>query len=158
MLTLELATSQQHYEELLNMVCNQSTSCLQTKYDWIQLTCEQFGKYFRSIGSAYRICQDHLLVGMCWVGETNRILYVYGIIVQPEYQSRGFGRQALELLEYRYQDRIDAIELRVHSSNPRAKSLYERLNFVEIDYETDSGFYLLHKNCGRRILSPLLVT
>jgi ribosomal protein S18 acetylase RimI-like enzyme len=154
MLTLGLATTQQHYEELLNLICHQNSSCLEVKFDWIQLTCEQFGDYFRSIGAAYRICLDQLLVGMCWVEQTDRILYVYGIIIQPEYQSRGYGQQALELLEYLYQDRIDAIELNVHSSNPRAKSFYKRIGFKVIEYNEENGFYLVHKKCGSRILDP----
>jgi len=153
MLTLELATTQQHYEELLNLVCRQNISCLEPKFDWIQLTCDQFGRYFRSTGSTYRIRLNHILLGLSWVNLMGRTLYIYGIIIQPAYQGRGFGQQALELLESLYQERIDAIELRVHASNPRAKAFYERLNFEVINYEKDSGFYLVQKKCGSNMLN-----
>lgn len=147
MLALAIATTEQHYEELLNLICHQNSSCLEVKFDWIQLTWELFGLYFRSTGTAYRICDGQQLVGMCWVEKTDRILYVYGIIIQPEYQSRGFGRRALELLEARYQGQIDAIELSVHSSNPRAESFYERLDFKVIKYDDETGFFLVRKKC-----------
>ena len=158
MLSLGLATTEQHYEELLNLICHQNDTCLEVKFDWIQLTCEEFGVYFRSIGTVYRICLNRLLVGMCWVGQTDRILYVYGIIINPEYQSRGFGQQALILLEDLYQDQIDAIKLSVHASNPRAKSFYERLNYQVIEYDEKTGFYLVQKKCGKRKLvgSPVI--
>lgn len=155
MLALGIATTEKHYEELLNLICHQNSSCLEIKFDWIQLTCEQFGTYFRSTGTAYRICLDQLVVGMCWVEHTDRILYVFGIIIQPEYQSQGFGQQALELLEDMYQDRIDAIELSVHASNPRAKSFYERLNYKVIEFNKDTGFYLVQKKCLSTIQNPL---
>jgi ribosomal protein S18 acetylase RimI-like enzyme len=150
MLTIELATTQQHYEELLNLACHQNISCLEEKFDWIQLTCEQFGKYFRNTGSAYRICLNRLLVGLCWVEEITRTLYIYGIIIQPKYQSRGIGQQALDLLQALYQDRVDVIELSVHASNRRAKAFYKRLGFKVIDYQSDTGFYLVQKKCNIR--------
>ena len=150
MVTLELATTQQHYEELLNLVCRQTISCLETKFDWVQLTCEQFGEYFRRTGVAYRICLDRRLAGLCWVGEMGRTLYVYGIIVQPELQGRGLGSQALELLQAKYQGCMDAIELTVHASNPRARALYERLNFKVVCYQEDTGFYLMRKSWNRQ--------
>lgn len=149
MLTLELAATQQDYEELLLLICRQNISCLEAPFDWIQLTCEQFGRYFRSTGCAYRICLDGRLVGLGWVGEMGRCLYVYGIIIQPEDQGRGLGQQALALLEARHQERVDTIELCVHRSNPRARSLYERLNFRVIEYQAETGFYRMRKRCGR---------
>ncbi len=145
MLTLELAETQQHYEELLELICHQSASCFGAKSDWVQLTCEQFGVYFRTTGLAYRICQDKRCVGLCWVEEWGCRLYVHGLIIRPEYQGRGWGQQALEMLQARYKERMEIIELSVHASNPRAKALYERLSFHVVDYQEDSGFYVMQK-------------
>jgi len=83
---------------------------------------------------------------------TDHTLYVYGIIIQPEYQSRGLGQQALELLEEKYQGQINTIELSVHTSNSRAKSFYERLNFKAIEYDDETGFYVMQKKCASKIL------
>jgi ribosomal protein S18 acetylase RimI-like enzyme len=148
-LTLELATNDQHYEELLDLICQQSETCLEARYDWIQLTCEGFGAYFRATGCAYRICRAGQLAGLCWVEEEGHSLYVHGLIVQPACQGQGIGRRALELVERLYAGRVDCLELCVHSSNPRARSLYQRLGFVDINFVPASGFYRMRKPCAR---------
>ena len=60
-------------------------------------------------------------------------LYIDGIAVQPEMRGKGIGTQLFNLLESTaLENRIKTISLDVVDTNPKAKSLYERLGFVVI--------------------------
>ncbi len=149
MLTLELATTQQHYEELLELAYHHVMGGIQQTLDLIQLTCEQFGSYFRTTGLVFRICRGKRLVGFCWVEERASILFVHGLIIKPEFQGQGMGAQALRLLQARYRDKVDLIQLSVHRSNPHAMEFYKRLDFTQVQYRKETGFYLLQKKVRR---------
>ena len=62
MLVLEPARTDQHYEALLELVYHQHSAYLDPLLDLIELTWEQFGQYFRSTGTVYRIFLDDGLV------------------------------------------------------------------------------------------------
>jgi len=145
MLSLKQAVYAADFDALLNLVYFQSTTCLKPKLDLVQLAAEQFGEYFRQTGQAYRIDKDGHLVGLCWVELKGSILFLHGLIVRPEFQGQGIGAWALTMLVQTYLDRVEAIELLVHSSNPRARSLYEREGYRVMSYQPASGFFLMRK-------------
>jgi ribosomal protein S18 acetylase RimI-like enzyme len=145
MLSLEPAQNEQQFEELLEMIYHQQTNYLNPILDLIELTWEQFGAYFRDTGTAYRICRTGNLLGLCWVVKRQDILDLLGLIVKPEYQGQGIGAQALAWLEKNYPAPIQAIELQVHASNPRAKALYERLGYQVLNYSEGNCFYTMRK-------------
>jgi ribosomal protein S18 acetylase RimI-like enzyme len=149
MLSLEPAQNEQQFEELLEMIYHQKTAYLDPVLDLIELTWDQFGNYFRSNGTAYRICRPGNLLGLCWVTERLDILELLGLIIKPEYQGQGIGAQALAWLEEHCPASIQAIELQVHASNPRAQALYERLGYQVIAYSESSCFYTMQKKLKR---------
>jgi ribosomal protein S18 acetylase RimI-like enzyme len=150
MLTLELVKTEQQYEEVLTLVGRQTLTCLADYFDWIQLTAEQFGQFFRKTGLAFRICLDGHPVGLCWVEEVSSTVHLLGLIIQPAYQGQGLGGRTLERLEEIYAGRIEAIELIVHQSNPRAMALYQRSNFEVVNFCAETGFYTMRKTCTRK--------
>lgn len=150
MLTYERAKAE-HFEELLCLIYDQKTTYLEPKLDLIQLTWEQFGKFFRTVGSVYRICQDHRLVGLCWVEEEGNLLFLQGLIIQRQFQRSGIGTQTLHFLENAYQDRVEAIELKVHESNPGAKVLYERCGYRTVHKAVNQGLYVMQKRLREKL-------
>ncbi len=145
MINMEPAHTDQQFEELLEMVYHQKTTYLNPILDLIELTWEQFGSYFRSTGTIYRICQSGSLLGLCWVATSQNIMQLLGLIVKPEHQGQGIGTQALEWLESNRPEAIRGIELLVHISNPRAKTLYQRRGYQETAFNRESGFYTMRK-------------
>jgi GNAT superfamily N-acetyltransferase len=145
MLTLEPARTDQHYEALLELVYHQRSAYLDPLLDLVELTWEQFGRYFRATGTAYRICLDSDLVGLCWVEERQEVLFLLGLIVNSERQGLGLGTQSLAWLERHCPASVWAIELQVHASNPRARTLYERMGYRVIEFDSGSGFYRMRK-------------
>ena len=64
-------------------------------------------------------------------------VYVDGVAVADEMRGKGIGSQLFELLERIASKKgIRTISLEVIDSNPRAKTLYERLGFVVIKHRT----------------------
>ena len=151
MFALVPAKTDQHYAALLELIYHQKTAYLEPLLDLIELTWEQFGSYFRSTGTAYSICRDKEILGVCWVKERGEILELIGLIVKPEFQGQGLGTQVLSWLDEHCSEGIQAIELQVHASNPRAKALYERMGYIEIYYEPVSCFYTLRKTTEKTI-------
>lgn len=91
------------------------------------------------------MCLDGELVGMCWVDEQPEILFLLGLVVKSERQGLGLGTQALIWLERNCPEAVQAIELQVHGSNPRARALYERMGYQVILFDPGSQFYLMRK-------------
>lgn len=148
MFTFRLAKETQ-IEALLQLTYNQTTSYLEPTLDLIQMTCEQFGQYFRSVGQVYSICENGHLVGYYWIEERGKILYLHGLILSETARGKGIGTRVLEMLEVTYRHRLQAIELAVHRSNSRAKALYERCGYQVVKEIPDIGFYIMQKPLGR---------
>jgi GNAT superfamily N-acetyltransferase len=135
----------QHFDELLEIIFHQRDPTLKPVLDLIQLTADHFARLFRSTGVVFRIEVDGKLAGLCWVEISGRILHLHKLMIQEPYQRQGIGTKTLEWLEGRFRAEIDQIELRVHSSNLRAKSLYERCGYKTMNTPGLSGMYVMHK-------------
>jgi ribosomal protein S18 acetylase RimI-like enzyme len=72
------------------------------------------------------------VVGSLWVdvkSERNRA-FIFYIIIGPEYRGRGYGRQALALLEDELRPLgISQIGLNVFADNEIARHLYEKMGY-----------------------------
>lgn len=64
-----------------------------------------------------------------WIDRTAKL----GVLIGPEFQGRGFGREAVELvLQYGFGDlNLHRVELEVRGDNDRAIALYRALGFRE---------------------------
>jgi ribosomal protein S18 acetylase RimI-like enzyme len=69
-------------------------------------------------------------VGLLAVEERDDEIYLAGIYLLPEWQSRGIGSSIVGSLLQRGAASGKAITLRVLHRNPRAEALYERLGFT----------------------------
>jgi ribosomal protein S18 acetylase RimI-like enzyme len=152
MLSFEPATTDQHYEALLQLIYNQKSAYLDPVLDLIDLTQEQFGRYFRSTGTAYRIYLDKKLAGLCWIIERECTLVLLGLIVKTEFQGRGIGSQALTWLESHCSAECQVCELDVYCTNIRARALYERMGYQVIQHDTQTGFYTMRKALQKTVL------
>ena len=141
----------QHFDELLEIIFHQRDSNLKPLLDLIQLTADHFARLFRSTGVVYRIEVDGRLAGLCWVEKCGRILYLHKLMIQEPYQRQGIGTKTLEWLEGRFRAEVDEIELRVHTSNPRAKALYERCGYTAMNTPGLSGMYVMRKKVTGRL-------
>jgi GNAT superfamily N-acetyltransferase len=135
----------EHINELLEIIYHQEAQFLKPILDLIQLTSDQFGRLFRSTGVVYQIKVDGRLVGLCWVEVCDRVLQVHSLVLRPSYRGRGIGTRTLAWLEENFSGAVGEIELRVHSSNPRARALYERCGYRTSPAPGQSGFYTMRK-------------
>jgi ribosomal protein S18 acetylase RimI-like enzyme len=76
-------------------------------------------------------------VGGLWFAERDndageKTLYVYSIEIDPEFRGRGFGREAMQLVEDEARSRgLSQTNLTVLGGNGVARSLYRSLGYVE---------------------------
>lgn len=142
----------EHFDELLEIVYDQDSLYLKPLLDLIQITCEEFGRRFRTTGIVYRILMDRCLAGVCWVEVCGRVLQLHGLILENAFQGKGIGTQTLSWLEEAFFGDIDEIRLSVHASNPRAKALYEHCGYETVDTVDQAGFYIMRKKVREKTL------
>jgi GNAT superfamily N-acetyltransferase len=85
----------------------------------------------------FAIEEDGVRVGHLWVGERElqerRVLWIWGVFIDPKERGRGLGRRAMELAEGEAQKRgLDRVELNVFGGNEIARSLYRTLDYDEL--------------------------
>lgn len=89
------------------------------------------------------ICAGGREVGAFRLEEREAELYVASLAVAPEAQGRGLGTAVVHLLLARAGVRRVPVTLQVLKANPRARRLYERLDF-RVDGETATHVHLRH--------------
>jgi GNAT superfamily N-acetyltransferase len=141
----------EHFDELLEIIYHQNDPSLKPIFDIIQLTADHFVRLLRTNGVVYRIEVDGSLAGICWVETCGRALQLHSLIVREPLRNQGIGTSTLKWLEEHFRDQIDEIELRVHSSNSRAKALYERCGYQTTKFSGSSGFYVMQKKVGELV-------
>jgi ribosomal protein S18 acetylase RimI-like enzyme len=77
-------------------------------------------------------------VGVLWFAVQNRgsgpIAFVYDVRVYEEFQRRGYGTQAFQVLEEKAQEMgLTTISLHVFGHNHPARAMYKKLGYVETD-------------------------
>lgn len=83
-------------------------------------------------GRVYFIKDGENVVGHVYYQIKNgSVLSLDGIVTDPQYEGKGFAKQALEQI-FKNEKGISAVELTVHPDNERAMKLYTSLGFKEI--------------------------
>jgi len=144
MLTYEPAKVEQ-YDEFLQLMRDEASEYLEHSIELIQMTWQQFSQAFKTVGKVYGIYEDDQLAGFYWIEERRSVSHLHGIVLKSQFQGKGTGSQALEMLATKYRSTMDTIELGVHESNERAKRLYERLGYQTVKTLDDVGFYIMQK-------------
>lgn len=111
----------------------------------MQMTWPEFETLFRTVGQVYGICEDGQPAGFYWIEERDAVLHLHGLILQESFRGRGIGTKALKMLEDRYREEMDVIELGVHESNVRARALYDKLGYETVKVLDHLGFYVMQK-------------
>src|SRR3989344_2205320 len=82
------------------------------------------------IGAVYLIDVDGVVVGnVSYEKKDEGYVRISGLVVEPHFQNRGIGRQAIEKVLEELKD-AKKIDLDVHPENTKALKLYESLGFV----------------------------
>jgi ribosomal protein S18 acetylase RimI-like enzyme len=140
-----LPAKPEQYDDLFQLMLDDAADYLNCAPALMQLTREQFAEHFRTVGQVYGIYQDAHLVGFMWVEERPPLLYLHGLVVRSRYQGQGMGSAALQWLINTYRSRFSAIELGVHQSNVRARTLYERTGYQTVAFLDELGFYIMQR-------------
>ena len=98
-----------------------------------------------AVGEVRAIDQGGIPVGFVWIEKRGSCLHVHGLVIDPVFRGRGIGSSVLRDLEYEFSSQVDSIELGVHDSNRRARSLYEKLGYKLEETLPDAGFLIFRK-------------
>jgi ribosomal protein S18 acetylase RimI-like enzyme len=144
MLTYRPAAPEQ-YDEFFQLMATESRDYLDTTLQLMDADWDMFAQQFRTVGQVCGIYSEDGWAGFYWIEVRDAVLHIHGLILRPEFQGTGIGRQVLADLEAQYQDRVEAIELGVHRSNQRALALYQKTGFETVKTLEELGFLVLQK-------------
>lgn len=145
MLTYQPATSDQ-IEEFLRLMRLDASDYLDRTMQLMDMTWAQFSQLVQTVGQVFSVYRNDELVAFYWVEERERIVHLHGLVVSSAYQNQGIGTEILTTLAHKYVGVMDAIELGVHETNTRARSLYERMGYRTVKYLPELGFYVLQRS------------
>ena len=87
-------------------------------------------------GRLYTVKAQGAIVGVCWITDDGRRLYLHHMAVAPEHQGRGYARLLMEKALSFARERRLQMKLEVHRHNERAIHLYQSFGFTRLgDYE-----------------------
>lgn len=110
------------------------------------MTWNEFAEMVRTVGKVRAIVRVRTTVG--FVERRDRTFPVHGVALEPPFRGQGIGTAVFRDLAGKFRTSVDAIELGVHESNPRARALYERLGSCAETALPDVGFSVLRKAIG----------
>jgi len=143
-LTYRLAAPEQ-FHEFFQLMVAESGDYLDPALSLMGAARARFAQLFRTVGQVYGIYQEDAWAGFYWVEVRDAVLHLHGLMLRPEFQGKGMGRQVLAALEAEYENRVEAMELGVHRSNERALALYERAGFRIVRVLEELSFLVLQK-------------
>jgi ribosomal protein S18 acetylase RimI-like enzyme len=87
-------------------------------------------------GKLFTVHSTDGLVGVCWITDDGRRLYLHHMAIAPMHQGRGHAKVLMDrAIEYA-QERGLQMKLEVHRDNARARKLYQAYGFASLgDYE-----------------------
>lgn len=147
MLTYGKATAKQR-DAFLVLLREKTGGYLEPTLRVMGMTWDEFADMVRTVGEVRAILRARTTVGFAWIERRDRTLHVHGVALEPPFRGQGIGTAVFRDLEEEYRASVDAIELGVHESNPRARALYERLGFRVETALPDVGFTVLRKPIG----------
>jgi GNAT superfamily N-acetyltransferase len=146
LLRYEPATAQD-YDKFLGCTRDEA-GYLGPTLELMQMTWPEFETLFRTVGQVHGIYEGGQPAGFYWIEERDPVLHLHGLILRVSFRGRGIGTKTLKMLEDRYREEMDAIELGVHQSNVRAHALYQRLGYETVKVLDELGFYVMQKRLG----------
>lgn len=102
---------------------------------------EGHARRFRDQEFRFVQCEDRK-VGVVALSHTAEGVQLHQLMILPEFQERGFGGSAMDLLLNEAQSENSSVRLRVMKSNPRARVFYGRRGFV-LESETETHTHLV---------------
>jgi ribosomal protein S18 acetylase RimI-like enzyme len=137
---------EEQYESFLDLMRQEAASYLESTMQLMGMPWEEFERLFRTVGSVWGVYQDGTLAGFYWIEERQRVLHLHALVLKVDFQGKGIGSEVLETLARQYSGKMEAIELGVHRSNPRAIALYERAGFQTVKVLEELGFYIMQRS------------
>lgn len=101
----------------------------------------KFHKENFSAGNTKIIKAGEQSVGSVDVKETDKSIFVSGLYILPEYQSKGIGSSIINDLVTQAARKEKRLELEVLRVNKRAQSLYQRLGFT-MEERDETKFFM----------------
>lgn len=137
-------------DEFFDLMIAESADYLETTLALLQSDLAAYRRQFGQVGRVQAICVDDAAAGFRWIELRGATLHLHALILKPEWQGRGVGRQAMIDLEIEFSGRAQAIELGVHRSNERAIALYQKQGFAAVKTLEELGFLVMQKPLGQR--------
>ncbi|MEJ5228726.1 MAG: GNAT family N-acetyltransferase [Pseudothermotoga sp.] len=134
------------YDSLFDSMMKYTSTYLQDVMNTLGVTVEEFKELFRKRGKVYVVYLQEQVVGFFWTEKRDETLHIHALIVEDEFQGRGFGRKILQEIEGQYSEGAKVLEIGVHLSNDRARKLYEDFGFVKVKELNDIGFMIMQKD------------
>ena len=144
MLTFRPATPDQ-YDDFLRVLKTEAAEYLAATLRHMGRTKDEFAHAFRTVGEVRGIYEGEDLAGFYWIEKRQEVLHLHALILKRPSQGRGIGTRVLETLATKFRVTVTAIELSVHVSNTRARTMYERNGFAIVKTLKDLGFYIMRK-------------
>jgi ribosomal protein S18 acetylase RimI-like enzyme len=144
MLSYRPAAAEQ-YDGFFQLMAAESKDYLDSTLQLMGADWDRFAQLFHTVGQVFGIYSEDGCAGFYWVEVRDAVLHLHGLILSPEFQGKGIGKQVLADLEAKYQGDVEAIELGVHRSNQRALTLYQQAGFETVKTLEELGFLILQK-------------
>jgi ribosomal protein S18 acetylase RimI-like enzyme len=113
-------------------------------YGSLGVTREEAERLPREVGELRQVEAGGEVAGYAWIEVRERVLHVHALLLEPGFRGRGLGAEVLGGLEDELGGRIDEVELGVLPGNERARALYERTGFEQVDERL--GFLIMRKS------------
>jgi ribosomal protein S18 acetylase RimI-like enzyme len=138
-------------ERCFALLCNEAAAFLDSTLRLLGMRLAEFARRFRERGELRLILAEREEVGFLWTEAEGDALKVHAIVVSEALRGQGIGSGVLALLEAGAGPEIERIELTVHDDNDRARALYERLGFAQVERREEIGFTVLARPRRREV-------
>jgi ribosomal protein S18 acetylase RimI-like enzyme len=139
----------EQYDEFFQLMVNESAGYLETTLTLMQSDLATYRHLFEQVGQVQSICVEEQAAGFRWIELRGATLHLHALILKPEWQGRGVGKQAMVDLEMEFSGAAKLIELGVHQSNDRAIALYQKQGYVTVKTLDELGFLVMQKALGQ---------
>ena len=109
------------------------------------LSRDMLERQMSEVGEIRTVEVDGNAAGSVWTELRGRTLHLHALLLDEAYRGRGIGACVLSLLENEIAGRADELELGVEDANIRARRLYEKAGFYEVESLPGVGFRILRK-------------
>jgi ribosomal protein S18 acetylase RimI-like enzyme len=112
----------------------------------VGLTRTELLELAETVGERRAVEIDGDVAGYVWLEVRERILHIHALLLRREFRGHGIGGRTLQALEDEFGGAVDEVELGVHEANRRARALYERSGFREVERRHEIGCSIMRKS------------